>query len=173
MLHLDAANIVGAIALGISLISYSIADDIALKRVKFAALFVWLLHFILLDAWSSTLTMILAVFIVGGTIFNKPRIADTFVVINFLTFPFLLSLMIFGYAGPKDLPPVIGSIIINAGFAYATGGRLTLCIAAAETLFILNGYLIGSPYMMATSTAALIALGVREWKRSTTLQPAN
>lgn len=151
----------GFLAMALVVTGYARTHDGTLRWVTFAGLAVFLVHMLLLGAWSTAGVMGLALFMLWSGYTGRPGLAKLGWGVNVALLPVLLALSAFGLATPLDALPVLAGIVLNTGFLFFSGHRLTAALVVGEALTVLNAFAVGSPYAAVANGVALAALAWR------------
>ncbi len=160
------AQITGYLALTFTIIGFAAKEDRVLRIANFAGILMWCAHLALLSAWGSFFMMVLAALMVGSGLAGFPKWGLFFWRVNLVVLPAALILTLVGYLPWIAIVPVIGGFLINTAVTLMSGRSLTLMIAAGQVVWLLNGFMIGSLFIVATNVLGLAALVFRIWKQN-------
>lgn len=158
------SHITGLLALALTTSSYAFKADQTLRTVNFTACLFWALHMATLGAWSSFAMVVLAIFMIGSSLFDREEWALKLWIANLLVIPATILSAMAGLVSGAALLPVLGGFFINTGVVRFSGIALTLFIGAGELMWLINGFVIGSNFAIINNSLGLGVLTYRLWK---------
>ena len=158
------SHITGLLALTLTTSSYAFKADQTLRIVNFTACLFWALHMATLGAWSSFAMVVLAIFMIGSSLFDREEWVLKLWVANLLVIPATILSAMAGLVSGAALLPVLGGFFINTGVVRFSGMALTLFVAAGELMWLINGFVIGSNFAIINNSLGLGVLAFRMWR---------
>jgi len=158
-------EIIGYVALAITLVSFSMPEDDKLQKLNLAGCTLWAAHFCMLMEWSAFIMLLLACAMVASSILGLKRVTNVAWILNILLIPVMASMIISGGAGWLSILPVIGGFFINTGVAKCRGYGMTITIAMGHITWMIATLAMGSIPAFASNALSLVALIWREIAR--------
>lgn len=169
---MTAPDLFGYAALLVTLIGFSLRDELRLQKLNVVGCLLWLCHFGLLSQWTAAAMMVLAVVMVSGTVFQAPRLVNTGFFLNILIIPVLAALILFGNVPAPMILPVLAGFFINFAVTRCKGYSMSIFIGSGELLWLAATILMGSLPASLANSANLVVLLAKEGTRSKPVTPA-
>jgi hypothetical protein len=166
-------HLVGYLALAITLVSFSLANDRSLQKLNLTGCVLWAVHFGMLGEWSACLMLIIAGVMVSASISGLPKLTNIAWLLNIILIPIMASMILGGGASWFEIFPVIGGFFINTGVAKCKGYGMTATIAIGHLIWIVAAIGMGSVPATVANALNLLALAYREFSRRKSISPTN
>lgn len=158
-------DILGYSALIVTMVGFSLRDDVKLQKLNLAGCILWAGHFALMQEIAAFIMLVLATIIVGSAIFNMKRATNAAWLANILMIPIFSAVTLSNGGSWAGILPILGGFFINTGVSRCTGSGMTLVIGLGQILWIAASFLMGSTPALIANTLNFCALIIREISR--------
>ncbi len=159
------ADIIGYLALVITLVSFSLAKDEDLQKLNLVGCLLWAFHFGAMGQVSATIMLMLASLMVGSSLAGLKNLTNMAWIFNILLIPVMSMMILSGGAGWFAILPVLGGFFINTGVSRCSGNGMTITIMIGLIVWIIAAVMMGSIPAIIANLLNLVALIVREFIR--------
>jgi hypothetical protein len=159
------ASTLGYAALGITLVSFSLANDKMLQKLNLLGCMLWAVHFGMMKEYSACLMLVVACIMVASSIAGYKQMTNFAWLFNILLIPVMATMIIGGGTHWVAILPVIGGFFINTGVAKCSGYGMTITIMMGHVIWIIAAALMGSAPALIANFLNFAALAFREISR--------
>lgn len=159
-----AAQIIGFLALGSILAGYSLKDDYKVRLLNLIGCSLWLIHFMILEKWSSFGALTISVLMLSASVVGLRFLEKPLTAVNALMVLAMVWAAQFGASQWANVIPAFGSLLMNVGVVLYAGAAMTRLISLGAATWLLFGILIANPFVITANALTLCSLALRAYK---------